>query len=339
MLSDRRRRVLSALIQEYVRSAQPVASRQIVDHYDLHVSPATVRNELSVLEDSGLVYQPHVSAGRVPTDAGYRAFVDGLMESGPSEALTPQEVADVRVRYQTLEHEVAEAMRETSAMLSRLTSYVAVAVAPAQRASRIKRVNLVWLGEARVVVVVVTDTGRVSDRVVDLPECIGVEQLAAVEHLLNSWLEGHAGEEVRSSRPVLEAAVPVPPRVAATLVDEVMSCAKEVEADRVVTGGVSGLLSQPEFTDPRLVGGLLQLLEDGIATLQMLTRVSVPGDVVVRIGSENPTGFDRFSVVTAAYEAEGNGGVVGVIGPTRMDYPRAVAAVRTVADRLSETLG
>lgn len=339
MLSDRRRRVLSALVQEYVRSAQPVASRQLVDHYELHVSPATVRNELAVLEDSGLVYQPHVSAGRMPTDAGYRAFVDGLLESGPPEGLTAEEVADVRVRYETLEHEVTEAMRETSAMLSRLTSYVAIAVAPAHRKSRIKRVNLVWLGETRVVVVVVTDSGRVSDRVADLPEPIGQEQLGSVERLLNGWLEGHAGGEVTSWRPVLESAVQISPRVAAALVEEVMSCAREVDADRVVTGGVPSLLAQPEFADPHLVGGLLQLLEDGIATLQILTRVTAPGDVVVRIGSENPSGFDRFSVVSAAYEAEGNEGVVGVIGPTRMDYPRAVAAVRTVADRLSETLG
>lgn len=339
MLSDRRRRVLAALVQEYVRSAQPVASRQLVDRYDLCVSPATVRNELAVLEDSGLVYQPHVSAGRVPTDAGYRAFVDAMYQTGPAEGLTPQEVADVQERYQTLEHEVTEAMRETSAMLSRLTSYVAVAVAPAHRKARIKRVNLVWLGETRAVVVVVTDAGRVSDRVADLPEPIGPDQLAAVERLLNSWLEGHAGEEIGSSRALLEASVQVPPRVAATLVDEVLSCAKEVDADRVVTGGVPGLLAQPEFTDPRLVGGLLQLLEDGIATLQMLSKVAAPGDVVVRIGAENPTGLDRLSVVSAAYEAEGNEGIVGVIGPTRMDYPRAVAAVRTVADRLSKTLG
>jgi len=339
MLSDRRRRVLAALVQEYVRSAQPVASRQLVDQYDLRVSPATVRNELAVLEDSGLVYQPHVSAGRVPTDSGYRAFVDAMLQSGSSGALTPQEVADVRVRYEALEHEAAEAMRETSALLSRLTSYVAVAIAPAQRAARVRRVNLVWIGEARVVVVVVTDAGRVSDRVTDLPEAVAPEQLLAVERLLNSWLEGHAGDEVRASRGVLEAASQVPARVAAALIDEVLACVEAVDADRVVSGGVSGLLAQPEFADPRLVGGLLQLLEDGLATLQMLTGVMAPGDVLVRIGSENPSGLDRFSVVTASYEAGGNEGVVGVIGPTRMNYPRAVAAVRTVADGLSDALG
>lgn len=338
MLSERRRRVLAALVQEYVRSAQPVASRQIVDHYDLRVSPATVRNELAVLEESGLVYQPHVSAGRVPTDSGYRAFVDGMLESEDPAALTPQEVSDVRCRYQALEHEATEAMRETSALLARLTSYVAVAIAPAQRVARIRRVNLVWLGEARVVVVVVTDAGRVSDRVADLPDVVTSDQVAAVERLLNSWLDGQAGCEVRSRRAALESATRMPPRSAAAIVDELLACIEEVDADRVVTGGVSGLLAQPEFTDPRLVGGLLQLLEDGLATLQMLTGVIEPGDLVIRIGAENPTGLDRFSVVSAKYEAGGTEGVVGVIGPTRMDYPRAVAAVRTVADGLSDAL-
>jgi heat-inducible transcriptional repressor len=339
MLSDRRRTVLAALVQEYVRSAQPVASRQLVDRYDLKVSPATVRNELSVLEESGLVYQPHVSAGRVPTDSGYRTFVDGLLESGPAEGLTPDEVEAVHERYERLEHEVAEAMRETSALLSRLTSYVAVAIAPALRRARIRRVNLVWIAETRAVVVVVTDSGRVADRTCELLEPVTAEQLAAVERLLGSALEGRMGDDVRHNRATVEAALQVPARVAAQLVDEVLDCMGETDSDQVATGGVATLLAQPEFADPRLVGPLLQLLEDGLTTLQVLTEVADPGEVVVRIGAENPAGLDRLSVVAAAYDGGGTDGVIGVIGPTRMDYARAVSAVRTVADGLSETFG
>jgi heat-inducible transcriptional repressor len=339
MLSDRRRSVLAALVQEYVRSAQPVASRQLVDRYDLKVSPATVRSELSVLEEGGLVFQPHVSAGRVPTDSGYRAFVDALLETGASQGLTAEEVEGVHDRYETLEHEVADAMRETSALLSRLTNYVAVAIAPALRRARIRRVNLVWIGQTRAVVVVVTDSGRVADRTCELIEPVTPAQLASVERLLDSSLEGRRGDEVRQTRGVLEAALEVPARVAAQLIDEVLDCMGETDTDRVATGGVATLLAQPEFADPRLVGPLLQLLEDGLATLQVLGAAVEVGDVVVRIGSENPAGLDHLSVVTAAYDAGGAEGVVGVIGPTRMDYPRAVSAVRTVADGLSETFG
>jgi heat-inducible transcriptional repressor len=338
MLPDRRRTVLAALVQEYVRSAQPVASRQLVDRYDLRVSPATVRNELSMLEEGGLLYQPHVSAGRVPTDSGYRAFVDSMMEAGDSEGLTPEEVEAVHGRYEALEHEVAEAMRETSALLSRLTSYVAVAIAPAQRRARLRRVNLVWIGEARAVVVVVTDTGRVADRTVELVEPVTSEQLSAAEHVLEAALAGALADEVRQARSLLEVSAPVPCRVMVQLLDEVLERLAEADSERVVSGGVPTLLAQPEFADPRIVGPLLQLLEDGLATLQVLTGTMSAGDVVVRIGSENPVGLDRLSVVSAAYDAGGTEGFIGVIGPTRMDYPRAVSAVRAVADGLTEAL-
>jgi len=337
MLSDRRRTVLAALVQEYVRSAQPVASRHLVDRYDLRVSPATVRNELSMLEESGYVYQPHISAGRVPTETGYRAFVDEMMQSGDSSGLTADEVDAIHGQFVVLEHEVAEAMRETSVLLSRLTSYVAVVIAPALRRARIRRINLVWIADARAVVVVVTDSGRVADRSVELAEPVAAEQLAEVERVLNAVLEGKVGDDVRAAMAGVGSCVPF--RVAAQLIDEVLDCLLEADTDRVVTGGVPALLAQPEFADPRLVGPLLQLLEDGLATLQTLTGLMGAGDVAVRIGSENPTGLDRLSVVTAHYDAGGADGVVGVIGPTRMNYPRAVSAVRAVADGLSEALG
>jgi len=131
----------------------------------------------------------------------------------------------------------------------------------------------------------------------------------------------------------------LPVRVTAQVLDEVIDCLLEADADAVVSGGVSSLLAQPEFADPRLVGPLVHLLEDGLETLHMLTSLMQTDDVVVRIGSENPAGLDRMSVVAASYEAGGTEGVIGVIGPTRMDYARAVSAVRTVADGLTEALG
>jgi heat-inducible transcriptional repressor len=339
MLSDRRRIVLQALVNEYVRSAQPVASKALVDRYDLRVSPATVRNELSFLEETGHVFQPHVSAGRVPTDVGYRAFVDAMLEGDPAQGLTPAEVDAVRTQYHELEHEVTEAMRETSTLLSRLTNYVAVVIAPTLRRARIKRINLVWLGEARIVLVVVTDTGLVADRTIDLVEPATADSLSRVEQFLNESLDGKVGDEVRSARGGVESAAVLPPRLAAQVLDGVIDCLLEADADAVVSGGVSSLLAQPEFADPRLVGPLVHLLENGLETLHVLTSLMNTGDVVVRIGSENPASLERMSVVAASYEAGGTEGVVGVIGPTRMDYARAVSAVRTVADGLSGALG
>jgi heat-inducible transcriptional repressor len=339
MLSDRRRIVLQALVNEYVRSAQPVASKALVDRYDLRVSPATVRNELSFLEETGHVFQPHVSAGRVPTDVGYRAFVDAMLEAGSEDGLTPAEVESVRRQYHALEHEVADAMRETSALLSRLTNYVAVVIAPTLRRSRIRRINLVWIGESRAVLIVVTDSGQVADRMIELVEPVSTEALTRVENLLNASLDGKVGDEVREVRGGVESATLMSARVIAQVLDEVIDCLLEADADAVVSGGVSSLLAQPEFADPRLVGPLVHLLEDGLETLHVLSSLMQTDDVVVRIGAENPVGLDRMSVVAASYEAGGTEGVIGVIGPTRMDYARAVSAVRTVADGLSEALG
>jgi heat-inducible transcriptional repressor len=230
-------------------------------------------------------------------------------------------------------------MRETSALLSRLTSYVAVVIAPTLRRARIRRINLVWIGNARSVLVVVTDAGRVADRTIDLVEPVGPEVLSTLERLLNASLDGKVGDEVRAARGTVESAAVLPARVVAQVLDEVMDCLLEADADSVVSGGVSSLLAQPEFADPKLVGPLVHLLEDGLETLHVLTSLMQTGDVVVRIGAENPVGLDRLSVVAASYDAGGTEGVVGVIGPTRMDYGRAVSAVRTVADGLSEALG
>ena len=145
MLNERRRSVLSALVEEYVASVQPVGSKVLVQRYGLGCSPATVRSELAALEETGHVFQPHVSAGRIPTDSGYRAYVDdvvGLSAAG----LAPQDAARVRLHYDSVEREMGEVLHETSVLLSRLTSYVAVVVAPTFRRARIKRVTLVPLG-------------------------------------------------------------------------------------------------------------------------------------------------------------------------------------------------
>ena len=340
MLSDRRRTVLSALVNEYVRSAQPVGSKQLVDRYDLRVSPATVRNELAVLEESGYVYQPHVSAGRVPTDSGYRAFVDAMMASNLVAGLTAEEIESIHGQYVALEHEVAEAMRETSVLLSRLTSYVAVVIAPTLRRARIRRV------EPRVDRGVAHGRGR-GDRLRSgrgphrRPARTGERGAAARDRAPAQRRARRQGGRRGARRTRGSSSSPSTcrrawPRRSST---RCWTACGEADADRVVTGGVSTLLAQPEFADPRLVTPLLHLLEDGLMTLQVLTGLMQSGDVVVRIGAENPAGLDRLSVVATNYEAGGTDGVVGVIGPTRMDYARAVSAVRTVADGLTEALG
>ena len=339
MLNERRRTVLAALINEYVASVQPVGSKVLVERYSLGCSPATVRSELAALEETGYVFQPHISAGRVPTDSGYRAFVDDVVGSGVGSLEVP-EAESVRRYYAQVEHELSDILRETSAMLSRLTSYVAVVAAPTLRRARIVRVTVAGLGPRRASVVVVTDSGQVASRTIEFAGDVSAETLASVEAYLNRTLDGAIGDDAAEVRTAIDGVPGHEAGIALTALDEVLDCLAEADEDRVLTGGVSALLAHPEFNDPGVVRPLVGLLEDGLSMLKVLSDVMRSPEVEVRIGHENPVGaLEHASFIAARYGEGDSGGIIGVIGPTRMDYRRAISSVRTVSDSLSDVLG
>lgn len=339
MLNERRRAVLAALVDEYVSTTQPVGSKVLVERHRLGCSPATVRAELAALEDSGFLRQPHVSAGRVPTDTGYRAFVDDVHERIGALGLSSAEVGSIHSAYDALEHEMADVMRETSVLLSRFTNYVAVVAAPALRRARMRRVSVVPLAERRALVVVVTDSGQVANRTLDLEAPVPDATLAEVERYLTAILEDKVGEQILTIRDDAQAPADAFARVTLQVLDEVVDCLKEADEDRVVTGGVAALLAQPELADPGVSRPLVALLEDGLTMLKVLSDVMHTGGVAVRIGHENPvSALGSMSFVASPYGGPDRTGVIGVIGPTRMDYPRAITTVKTVADTLTDVL-
>lgn len=338
MLNERRRTVLSALVDEYIASVQPVGSKVLVERYHLGCSPATVRSELAALEETGLVFQPHVSAGRIPTDSGYRAYVDDVVGAGTQQLSTP-EAEGVRRYYAELEHELTDVLRETSAMLSKLTSYVAVVAAPTLRRARIRRVTLVPLATRRALVVVVTDSGQIANRTIEFEGDVPAQALASVEAYLSRTLDGAMGGEAEAVRGTVDGVPGHEAHIALRVLDVVLECLAEADEDRVLTGGVSALLAHPEFNDPAAVRPLVGLLEDGFSLLSVLTEVMRTTGVAVRIGRENPTtALEHTSFVAARYGEGDSGGIIGVIGPTRMDYRRAMSAVRTVSDALTGVL-
>jgi heat-inducible transcriptional repressor len=337
MLSERRRQILNALVREYIDSGQPVSSRGLVDQYGLGYSPATVRNELAALEEGGYVYQPHISSGRVPTDTGYRAFVDGLMES--VDPIDPGDEADMRHRYLALADEVDDLMRRTSSVLSHLTHYVAVVMAPTISRARIRRVNLLSMGSRRALMVVITESGQVVNRQIELAEDSSPERLAEVERALNASLDGKRALDVRPLAGAVEAERPGDSLVA-RLLDEVAGCLDEADHDRLYHVGVPELLALPEFADSARLRPLVGLLEDGLAMLDTLSDAMRSGGVTVRIGSENTRHeLGHMSLVATGYGPAHGDGLVGVIGPTRMDYPRTISAVRCAAAGLDDALG
>lgn len=334
MLNERRRRVLSALVEEYIASATPVGSKTLVDRYELGCSPATVRNELSILEETGFVVQPHVSAGRMPTDVGYRSFVDELIERGGPE------IADAlrdQARFATLA-EVDDLMRETSVALTQLTDCLAVVLAPSVSLSRVRRIDLLSLAPRRAVFVLITASGQVVNRTMELASDTPPERLAEIERAINAALDNKHAADIRPLRGAIEATDARDGLVGA-VIDEILDALEEADRARFFHVGVPALLAQPEFHDADRARSLIEFLEDGIAVLEALSDALGSADITVRIGHENRRSeLGNVSIVATNYGSGGTDGVIGVIGPTRMDYGRAMAAVRLISEDLTDVL-
>jgi heat-inducible transcriptional repressor len=336
MLQERRLDILSALVDEYVASAHPVSSRTLVERYGLQCSPATVRNDLVALEEAGLLFQPHVSAGRIPTDNGYRVYVDQYGPFMPS--LAAEVAADIRRRLAAPEREVDELVRHACSVLAGSTQYAAVVVAPAARRARIRRLSLVPMGPRDVLVVVVTDLGQVLKRMVELAEQVDEREVAEVQAYLDRAVTDRLPGEVAAARHEL-LRDPTPfRRLAVFLLDAASACLDESDARLVAHGGLGRLLTLPEFSDPRTAAPLVSLLEDAHAALARLAEMSEPGHTFVRIGHENDVELASLSIVATAWGQSRRTGLVCLIGPTRMQYPRAMAMTSCVAESLSEVL-
>jgi heat-inducible transcriptional repressor len=341
MSEDRRLMVLRAIVQDYVQTSEPVGSRALVERHHLGVSAATVRNDMALLEEEGLIHAPHTSAGRVPTDAGYRVFVDRL------SAVKPLGPGERRAISQFLEGAVDldDVVDRTVRLLASLTRQVAVVQYPSLTRSTVRHIELVPLGASHLMVVLIVNTGRVEQRVVD----IGRSLLDA---------EGEALVSSMRTR-INDVAAGLPFTVAATqlrrLVDEADDAERagltavisalgdalvEEREERVVLAGQANL-ARAGTDFPRTIGPILEALEEHVTLLRLLGQLGDDPDLVsVRIGSENPvTGLQTTSLVSMGY---GSGAErvasLGVLGPTRMDYPTTMASVRAVARYVSEIL-
>lgn len=337
MLSDRRQRVLAALIEEYVARALPVGSRTLTERYQLGVSPATVRNELSVLEDGGYIAQPHTSAGRVPTDVGYRAFVDELLSQGltDSDSQRCQEAANRLRRSAT---ELDDLLERTSLALTSLTDCLSVVLAPSVLDLHIKQLSLISLTSHRALIVVVTEDGQVFNRQLEFSDEVSGDELARVQALANDIFSGKSVHDIESKLGQSMTQAMYDPLVRLVL-DEVLSCVQESKVGRTHSLGMSALLSQPEFRQAQSILPVMQVLEDDTVLFQILddTADAGEGQPSVSIGKENASNqLSGVSVVASRYGSDASAGVVAVIGPTRMDYSKVIKAVRMASAALGD---
>ena len=327
MLSERRQKVLRALIEDYIEYALPVGSRTLTERHHLGVSPATVRNDLSALEDAGFIQQPHTSAGRVPTDAGYRTFVDELLLSGLAVEERPH-----RDRVEELRSSASELdalMERTSAALARLTNCLSVVMAPSVFAGRIRQITLVSLSDWQAIVIVVAEDGQVVNRTITFTEEVSADELAGAQNLLNRVLVGQSARDVRRSLDANTVEALSDPLVQ-LIIDEVIDCLGESDGNRAHSLGISSLLRQPEFSDAKALLPVMEVLEDDRVLLHTFDETTQEGGpVMVRIGHENPASeLAGVSIVACPYGRGEADGIVAVIGPTRMNYASAIRAVR-----------
>lgn len=338
MLDNRKRLILHEVVQEYILSARPVGSKRIAKSQGLNISSATVRNELALLEQMGFLTHPHTSAGRIPTERGYRFYVDLLTEE---EGLSPAEEKSISKFYSVLSKEIEDLMRETSRLLADITNYLAIVFAPTFRKSVLKHVDLVSLYPHAVLVVIVTSTGVVAKRVLELRESIEVRDLEEVEVVLNQELDGLGFDEISlQGRGGLRGILPGKWSLVDMVIDEIKDALKEKEKSRFFLGGTSNLLGQPDFDGMEKVQSLLQFIEHGRSMLHFIEEALESNDVVVKIGTENEGMELRdCSIVAASYGVGGERlGTLGILGPVRMDYSRAISSVQCVAKNLTYAL-
>jgi heat-inducible transcriptional repressor len=337
-LEGRRAEILTAIVAHYVGSGEPVGSKTIVERFGLGVSAATVRNDMAVLEDWGLIYQPHTSAGRVPTDLGYRFFVDSTSEGAKLSAPESRRIARF---FGEPRWELEDSLRQTASFLSNLTDHAALVFAPALGRSSVRHVELVGLSGGRAMIVLVTDTGRVENHIVGIPDGVDDVQLEHTAEMLNKAVEGVALETVSLEiRKAIEK-MPLELREMATVVAATLE--KEVSAgdnERVFLDGTSNIVDETKFADIETVRQVIGALEHRRLLFEVLADAVSTEMVSVRIGAENPIEeMQNCSVVFAPYGAEGvTIGSLGVVGPTRMDYKRTIAAVHEVASHLGNML-
>jgi heat-inducible transcriptional repressor len=321
-----------------VRAGEPVGSKTIVETYRMKVSPATVRNEMGALEDAGYIFQPHTSAGRIPTDAGYRYFVD---RTASDARLTGPEARRVRSFFTQPRYELEDSLRQTAALLSDLTHHAAVVFAPALERSVVRHVELVRLSDDRAMVVVVANTGRVENHVVPLDESVDEVQVDRAAEMLNRLV---VDQPLDRAGEVMEAGVDRFPLELRELVRAVARALRSDlvhhDADRVFLDGTSNIVDESKFADLETVRQVISALEHRRLLLEVIADALASGGVSIRIGSENSIEeIQSCSVITAAYGTEDQLlGTVGIVGPTRMDYKRTIAAVHEVAGNLGRML-
>jgi heat-inducible transcriptional repressor len=336
-LDERKKRILKVVTDDYIASAEPVGSRTIARRYDLGLSPATIRNEMADLEEGGYLEQPHTSAGRVPSEKGYRYYVDALMSM---RQLDEQEIGLIYRELEKYHHEIETIIHQTSRILAQFTKYPSMALGPQINSAIFRHIQLVKLSESTILVILVTDTGYVENKIIEFENEITEEELDRISNMFNQKLRGMNLRDIQSNViKELRSEMVFQDQFFNEAVKVLIKSIAKHSQERVFVDGATKILEQPEFSDIIKFKPLMKALEEEECLYKLLTN-SLQKGAKIKIGSENENyGIQDCSVVTAGYEIAGRTvGVIGVLGPTRMEYAKVLPMVEYTAKILSDLL-
>ncbi|WP_274651947.1 heat-inducible transcriptional repressor HrcA [Paenibacillus humicola] len=337
MLTERQRMILNAIVDDYIRSAEPVGSRSISKRGDVAYSAATIRNEMADLEELGFLEQPHTSAGRIPSIKGYRYYVDHLVKLGE---VTERDLQTIRSFFAEKMNQLEHIIQHAAMILSNMTNYTSIVLGPETFTNTLKHFQLVPISEDAAVAIIVTNTGHVENRTVTIPPDIGMSDMERAANILNkkladvpiarlkSKLYSEVGRELGRYIDGCEH-----------LLDMLGDALSGEDEHRVFLSGTTNMLKQPEFKDVEKVKTLLDLLEETPTLMRMFA--SVPSGIQVRIGTENEhDAIASCSVITATYSIDGQSlGTIGILGPTRMDYGKVISLLDVLSKDMAVLLG
>jgi heat-inducible transcriptional repressor len=334
-LTERERQILANLIDHYISTAGPVGSRAIANKFSMGLSSATIRNTLQDLEELGLVEQPHTSAGRIPTDSGYRVYVDSLLKP---ELLSPDEKNSMRRRIARDGRGIREILGQTARVLGDITHQLGLTMAPRFEVGILKDLRLIPVSSDRLMVVVVLHSGLARTLILEVETSLADESIAEVEIVLNERLRGLSLSEIRDTIKARLSDIVGQGRVIRIVIDSKDQIWREDRSDDLIFSGTDNLAALPEFADRERLQAMLKVVEEGKVLSDFLGQVQNEG-LVITIGREHA--IDQIincSLVTASYKVGDITGTVGIIGPTRLPYSKAVSIVEYAARSITDLL-
>ncbi|MUT66647.1 heat-inducible transcriptional repressor HrcA [Paenibacillus sp. NEAU-GSW1] len=337
MLTDRQRMILNAIVDDYIRSAEPVGSRSISKRGDVGFSPATIRNEMADLEELGFLEQPHTSAGRIPSTKGYRYYVDHLVKLNE---VGEEDLTKVRSFFSEKVIQMEQVIQHAAMILSSLTNYTSILLGPETFSTSLKHFNLVPLDATSAVAIIVTNTGHVENRTIQIPSGVSMEEMEKVVNILNTKLVGIPLVRLKSK---LYAEIGQELERYIDHCEEVLGVLdKALQSDdeqRIFMSGTTNMLTQPEFKDVDKVKTILDLLDETPAIMKMFS--ALPSGIQVRIGTENDhEAIANCSLITASYSVDGHSlGTIGILGPTRMEYGKVISLLDVISKDMAIKLG